>query len=287
VHGWQFRPLRSIRYIILTEPEQIRHLVATREEERFLRDAGLEQTDAVGMPFLYAEPFAGDVERIPDSVLFLPQHRLGDVPGGRDETSFMDVVQDLQHRFETVVACVHGTCVLDGTLPRMLEAKKIPWVEGADSRDRCALVRMHRLFRSFEYVTSNAFGSHLPYAAYCGAKTSVYGELAAPDIERLRHHSVYIRFPELLDQLAEDMSERILRARFPFLFCEPRRAAELNDWASRVLGADLIRSPHEIAQLLGWSRSNLSNWLRMVWVGGTRRIRRFYGRPIDRLIGRT
>jgi hypothetical protein len=41
-------------------------------------------------------------------------------------------------------------------------------------------MRLVEIFSTFEYVTTNGFGSQITYAAYCGAKVSVFGPNGDP-----------------------------------------------------------------------------------------------------------
>ena len=158
--------------------------VARQAEALLLANAGYRRVKAIGLPFLYL-PDVG-VERRPGSLLVVPVHSLAGM--GFADLSVMDAYADyiasIRTSFSTVVASVHSGCLANGYWTRQFDERGIAWVTGADATDQNALLRMKMLFSQFEYVTTNGWGSAVPYALISGAKLSFAGPVPIPSQEQ-------------------------------------------------------------------------------------------------------
>jgi FkbM family methyltransferase len=108
---------------------------------------------------------------------------------------------------------------------------------------------------SFEYVTTNGFGSQLAYAAYFGAKPSIYGPYASLRAEDFKQDHLYVYHPKLLKPTLQAISEGELRRNCPQLFCHPRAAKAAVEWARFEVGEANKVSPRQMRSLFGWSPS--------------------------------
>jgi hypothetical protein len=102
-------------------------------------------------------------------------------------------------------------------------------------------------------VTTNSLGSHVAYAAYSGAKVSLFGSYAAPAYEDFRNDPSYKNYPALLEVYIEGLQEKVIRFYYPELFVSPIKAPVRKDWGAEMIGATNKRTPQEIANLLGWT----------------------------------
>jgi hypothetical protein len=127
-----------------------------------------------------------------------------------------------------------------------------PIVVGADASDRNSLTRIRYLMEKFEFVTTNAYGSCIAYAAAFGAKVSIYGSFSQPNVDdfsEIKHwhdnsfweRNVYLQ------------SENKTREELPELFIHPAGARERVDWGLKQIGYENIRSPKKLKQLFGWN----------------------------------
>lgn len=253
VHGWIFRPLRHPEELLGEHFKSWYHLVATDAQKAFLADRGYSHVHAVGSPFVYADQAAGEVQRRSGTLLVLPPHSLPEVLIHTDQSEYVDAIVSIRDRFDQVVACVSQSCVDHGFWKPAFEAAGIACITGASLNDANALVRMQRLFRSFEFVSTNTIGSHVAYAAYCGSRVSIFGPFYGLKADYLREAPLYRRFPQLLDHMDTDASEAVARERFPFLFVDPDSAERHEPWAAETLGASHRRTHNEIARMLGWT----------------------------------
>ncbi len=266
-HGWS--PYRGVRY-----PEQIvgrcgfcfNHLVIDDGQKEALERLGRRNVHAVGLPFIYIDEPAP--ERIPDSLLFMPSHgQTRRAKGGElediqlrnlNDRAIFDYALALRDRFKFVVICLHGSDYRQ--MQPLIDAYRkqgVYTVLGATGLDRNALVRMHRLFHSFEYVTSNGIGSQLVYGNLCGCKTTIAGdylEYEKEDFVGLREIEAR---PEIRDDMIAFYREKNMRQVLGFLFADdPREGRVHTAWAAEQAGLAHRRSYEEICELLdcGWPR---------------------------------
>ena len=112
---------------------------------------------------------------------------------------------------------------------------------------------MYRLFKSFEFMTTNAIGSHVVYAAYCGCKVSIFGDYAEYSSEDYKDDPFYNRFPFLLEHNLKYSSKKSIENLFPYLFSHPKEARIRIKWAEEELGKANKVSFEELGKLLGWN----------------------------------
>jgi hypothetical protein len=119
---------------------------------------------------------------------------------------------------------------------------------------------MRRLFKMFEAVVTNGFGSLLPYAAFCGARVGVTGDFAEENRNVLLRDVFYGKNPDVLDLMIEAVSERSLKRSCPFLWDDPAKGEPRIDWGRSELGWDCRLSPEAAIEVFGLRASvRLSN----------------------------
>ena len=228
-----------------TEPQW----VAREDQARFLRENGYAKVEAIGLPFVYLPDV--DIARRPGSLLVLPPHgRARHKAGDAFADSYADAVFALKPHFETIVACVTERDLARDEWRPQFAARGIPVVKGSDHSDPGTLLRMKRLFSSFDFATTNAFGSAIAYAAHCGVKVSVHGPYADWDVMQATHATIL--YPELPTLIAALYSEAALRASQEALFVNPWEALERKSWADSEIGTQHRKSPAELGRLFGW-----------------------------------
>lgn len=253
-HGWSFLPLVNPEAFAGYKPGERSHLVSNLEEESFLREGGFPNAKAVGLPYLYTP--VPNVQRRPSSVLVLPCHSLPEVRQHEEkqqhELDFATYSASLREHFETVCACVHGSCVKSGQWVDALESQGIPWVTGAMVDDVNTLRRIRTLFGSFEVVMTNQLGSAIFYAALDGARVCVSGpDALLPPMEAFRNHPFYQKHPEMIEMRAHGHPDR-LRQRFPSLYVSATEARFFAEGAQAATGVAHQIDHAEVARLLGW-----------------------------------
>jgi FkbM family methyltransferase len=225
--------------------------VARADEEECLRAAGFPHVAAIGMPLVYLPPRA--IRRRPNSLLVMPAHNLSYVSCSWKFDEYAEAIDAIRHEFSDVVVCISPSCWRHGYWVDSFRARGFRLVAGADHSDRNALERVRYLLSSFEYMATNSFGSHLAYAAYFGAKPSVYGPYATRRAEDFANDPVLRRNPSLLPISLKSFSEDELRKHLPHLFCHPREASGDRDWARFELGESNKVSPSRMRALFEWT----------------------------------
>jgi hypothetical protein len=150
-------------------------LVARKDEEIVLRKQGLHLARAIGLPIVYAEPIAQP--HIPNSLLIVPTHTMSGMqfPNSSDFVRYADQLKIFVGKFDYVAACIHPSCWKNRLWLDEFRELGLPIIKGADGTDQNSLCRMKTLFRSFQNVTSNGWGSHIAYALAENARVSIYG----------------------------------------------------------------------------------------------------------------
>ncbi|MBA3534482.1 MAG: hypothetical protein H0T73_21385 [Ardenticatenales bacterium] len=250
-HGWVYQPIAHVRQLVPWGSAKERHLVATEAHVQTLKAFGFERAVAVGLPFIYAPD--SKVLRQPNTLLVMPSHSLPYTSHTWDEHSYVAAIAQLKDQFSQIVACVHSSCLIKGTWITEFDRYGIPWIVGATVEDRNALHRMATIFRSFETMTTNAIGSHLPYAAYAGCKLSIYGPFAEFSEKDFEKDPWYSQYPDLLKHVILHGRESAIRQQCPQFFVHPENAVTHEEWGKAVLGDSYRRNSKAIAQFLGWS----------------------------------
>lgn len=250
-HGWLFAKL-NYKEQLTNGSKESKFLVSLVEHELFLQDQGIK-AKAIGMPFVYVEDIVNEkIERVKNSLLVMPPHSLPYTEHIWDEDAYAKQINDLKDEFELIVVCLHQSCIEKGLWIDAFEKYKIPWIIGADALDKNALVRMYKMFNSFEFMTTNTMGSHVVYAAYCGCKVSIYGNYAEFSKRDFQNDPLYKRFPFLLEHNLKYSSKRSIENTFPYLFTSPIDATLRTKWAEEQLGKKNKVTFYELAKLLGW-----------------------------------
>jgi hypothetical protein len=249
-HGWIYaEPITSSKEINCWAKPKDTVLVATQQEVNILKREGYHKAHAVGMPFIYTKD--AEVNRNTRSLLIMPAHSGSQSSIEADETGYIEKILELKPFFSEIVACIHSSCVVNNHWIPSLEKHGIPWILGASVFDRNSLQKMRTIFQSFDYVTTNTIGSHIPYASYCGCKVFIYN-YSRFTLASYERDPWYQKNPDLLWKQYEMCDEAVLIQRFPQFFKSPIDATNNQEWANQALGEEYRQSPEAVAKLLGW-----------------------------------
>jgi hypothetical protein len=258
-HGWIDRRSNIDPYVIadyvegndgVREPQW----VARKDQEEYLKSQGFSEVKAIGLPIVYLPPKT--IQRCPGTLLVMPMHSVDASQHKWPFEEYAEAIASIRQRFQEVVVCVHNSCWKHGNWTESFRRRGFQVISGAAHNDRNAYERMRVLFSIFEFVTTNGLGSQVAYAAYFGAKVSLFGPIAECRKEDFVGNPVYARMREL-DILLEMNSESALRRDYRDFFCDPDRAVLRTEWAGAQLGADCKVSPKEMRRLFGWTRPQL------------------------------
>jgi len=248
-HGCSLLGPRDIRYYIRFPELKGNVLVATANEKDFLASKDVSNVHAIGLPICYTE--SERAKRVPGSLLVMPPHSTIHSSGMLSFKPYLDFIESLTRRFRRVVCCVSRQCLRDKALVEQCFQRGLPLVWGAAIDDANSLQRTREMFERFEYVTTNSFGSHLAYAMAFGCKTSVAGPLFELKSVDYANEPFYREHPDLIDPDYLDNRLASLKRVFGSLFVDPSEAALNVDWGRSLIGAQNVKPPADVAELLG------------------------------------
>lgn len=261
LHGWCHNELKYIEQFGIEDNEI--YLVHNLSQEKFFK-ARHKNAIAVGAPFIYAHLSDSlAVERRKGSLLVMPPHGLDFSKETLKTKDYVASIVKLKEQFSDILVCLHPATVAKGHWYNEFETAHIPCISGAEMSDMNGLVRMVRLFRFFEYMTTNVIGSHVAYASYCGCKVSIFGEYFNWQKEFLEDDPLFIEYPHLLQHTVEELSEKNVRAKYNFLFTHPLKAQINTEWAQEELGLSHKKAPLLLAFYLSWfPHSQSFQWIK-------------------------
>jgi FkbM family methyltransferase len=258
-HGWipPYLMIDPATVINQYNPPKVeeRYFVATELQREFLMQHGFADVHAIGLPIVYVS--RAPVWREPGSLLVMPPHSLSYTYHDWDEEGYASAIDSVRKEFSRVVVCIHPSCWSRGYWIGTFQRRGYEIIKGIGAQpQKPALEWLADVLRSFEFVTTNGFGSHIPYAAYFGCKVSIFGPWAGYRLEDFRDAPAYavnrLRYEELLQRTTRHEIAR----QYPFLVREPMRAIQTQEWSKQEVGEKHKRLPAELRALFGWTRKN-------------------------------
>lgn len=225
--------------------------VARKDEAAYLRSEEYQNVGAIGMPLVYVP--RREVQRRPRSLLVMPAHSLEHTTHRWRFDEYADEIAAIRSCFSEVVVCVHPSCWKNGYWVDAFRARGFPLLPGARLDDRNALERIFRLLSTFEYVTTNSFGSQITYGRYLGAKLSIFGSYAECQADDYKTDPFYRANPQILDYSLQTLSESSIRKQYADLFCHPIDAKQNIEWGHHEIGADNKVNPSRMREIFGWT----------------------------------
>ncbi len=203
------------------------------------------------MPIIYIDK--PDINRVKGSLLVMPVHSLNETKEEWDTEEYAKYIDSIANKFTKVTVCVHISCIKKGNWINSFKKRGYEIIVGADPFDKYSYFRMVNLFCSYEFVTSNKFGSQIAYASYFGAKASIAGPKPRWSKKDFAGSTLYKNVPELLDIIAKRNDENFLEKTYPFLYVEPFNAKEQYEWAAFQLGLQCKQKPRELRLMFEWT----------------------------------
>lgn len=241
--------------VVCDAPKSARCFVARQDEVTFLKAAGYREVRAIGLPIIYTQP--SGLLRIPNSLLVMPTHSLASHVLVPSTEQYVCEIASIKNRFGLVAACVSASCIDKGLWISQFAEQSIPVIRGAGFTDANALKRMRALFDSFEYVTTDSYGSHVFYALYFGARVSIWGTATPVFRENVLSDGCWTPYPEAVDKLLSEETERKGEVYLGPLRVDPWIGVQNVDVGKLMLGHDNKLSPGEMRTAFGWTPLNI------------------------------
>jgi hypothetical protein len=223
--------------------------VAREDQRIFLESKGYSRVEALGLPYIYGT--APRVARKPRSLLVMPSHTLQEEEDLTNYKKYAEMLCEISGRFEHILICLHGIDFDKGTAKKVFENSGFQVIRGSDVNDANSIDRMWYLFSRFEFVTSNMYGSQIPYAAMAGARVSIWGPIRPIDVEGLKNHTFFLNYPE-----GASFAKRVLKLQtigIEDIFTPPWASSLHVGWAKEQLGVATKKSPGDLRRILGWT----------------------------------
>jgi hypothetical protein len=237
--------------VVYDAPRSAKCFVARLDEEVFLRESGYQNVRAIGLPIIYTQP--SGLSRIPNSVLVMPTHSLASDVLMPSCEQYVEEIAQIKSQFDLVAACVSAYCIARNLWVPQFAERGIPVVRGAGIADTNALNRMRALFESFEYVTTDSYGSHVFYALYFGAKVSIWGTATPVFRENILKDGGWAAYPDTVDALFSEETIRKGEVYLGPLRVEPWKAMQNVELGRAMLGHDNKLSPKQLRVAFGWT----------------------------------
>jgi len=221
----------------------------------FLKAAGYRDVRAIGSPIIYTQP--SGFQRIPNSLLVMPTHTFPSDVYMPSPERYVHEIASIKNRFDLVAACVSAYCIAKGVWISQFAEEGIHVIRGAGIADANSLKRLRALFDSFEYVTTDSYGSHVFYALYFGAKVSIWGTATPVLRENVLRDGGWNAYPKAIDQLLSEETKCKAEVYLGPLRVDPWIGVQNVDVSKLILGHDNKLSPGEMRTAFGWTPLNI------------------------------
>ena len=258
-HGWSPNIWNFDIDLIVDESGQtselshLTYFVGRPDQEIALRQAGLKNVWAIGLPFAYAMLVdSEDVDRIPNSVLVVPalhgSFSKEDVVHMDNE--YLGFLEESLESFSYVRVMMNCDDIRLGRDDEW-ERRGFKVVLGGCEADDESLTRIVNIFRTYEVMTTNDFGSAIAYAASAGCRISVCGPRNPVDLTSKVWSWPFYQNRVDLGLTANSWfakTEQYLEDKELMRLPTEARAAE--DWGKEEIGFNAVRSPDELNSLI-------------------------------------
>lgn len=259
-HGWSPVFYNDLAEMIvgsngLSRYDKDRAIYVAREDQKeaLVRD-GYTNVSAIGLPIVYLQPRASAREL--GSLLIMPDHSLPERDTESEDQNYFDYLSNFSQYFSSITLCLHKACYDKKRWIKLSQlADRV--VIGADPGDKKSYGRLAELMSTHEFMTTNDFGSHVPYAAYFGCKVSVGGPRPKFDVDDLPKSAFYRNCPDCLEMRSSVYHEKKFFKSFSFFMTDPQAAEKMEEWARWEIGVQCKKSPAELRAIFGWSYSRL------------------------------
>jgi hypothetical protein len=230
-------------------------LVARESIKNYLISLGYRNVHSIGLPIVYLP--SRKQKRIPGSLLVMPTHSLDYTKHNHWKfKEYVEEINKIKHNFQKIFICIHPSCIKNNYWVNEFKDAGYQIIQGIDIQDKNAIYRLKAIMESFEFITTNGFGSHIAYAAFFGAKVSIYGTFTEYKRADFINDPFYGNNPDILEKSIELSSIASLYNSYPHLFREPHLATEYLEWGRYEVGYHEKKSGNELLNILKESRSN-------------------------------
>lgn len=284
LHGWVWWPPQSIEdFGFQSDPPYYTKIVSNESQLNFLRDLGINNIVAAGLPYAYLFRPGSDADfvaaRIGNSAVFVPDHSSESNKVDFNIYQYLDFIDSVKHKFNHISILLYSLDY-DHLSPIVTQRGYSPLL-GADPQCPNSFSRVKAIFDTHEYVSTNIIGSHVLYALASGCRVSICGPQQKRTLEpHLEDICLGLYSLDYITRYLHHISLEFLRTSWlSFLLVDDPADATLPSPINSVriddaLGISSLMNASDVSNLLGWSSDRqFTGYL----LGAGRRFKRLVG----------
>ena len=276
IHGWRntkgFPESKLTAELLACQylPKDTTIVVRNDVEKQVVVREGFSDVLIGGLPFAYIKQQHS--KRHKDCLLTFLPHSVEFVRTKSDQKQYMDYLESLKNDFESIYVSLYSIDNL-GPMEKAAKHRGLNTIQCAKPDDRNSLFRIRSILDSFEYVTTNVWGSHMLYALYSGCKFSFTGPIYEYKEELFSTKKVNNIYSKKSHESLEYLqSEEYLRSNYSYFFKDnPKQGINDLVFAKEEIGEKNLLTKPQIEKALGWS---LKDQVKGYGLGGIRRLLR-------------
>ena len=252
MHGvpnkWDYNPPSMLVYFM--KNKNFKYLVANLEQKRLLNSVGYKNVFATGVPMLYVKE--ENVERESGSLLVMPTHGLKGFVGHEKDKydQYINFVKENSYKFKKICFCIGYHDIQNGHWINECRENGFEIIVGARNNDKKALKKQMILFKSFETMLTDGWGSHVAYALYFGCRVSISGPSMKFSEEDLLKDGTWQRDKLALKNYLSDDTDRLINETLNRFMVLPEDAVFDVEYGKTLLGFDCKKKPAEFWSIL-------------------------------------
>lgn len=280
-HGWMWWGASTYEELMMDYglKEKSQFIVSKSAELEVLKSAGFKNLWVGGLPFSYTEPSKS--LRVAGSLLAMPMHsaeQTNKTTSNKLEKSlidYLDFLESLKRQYSSVWISIYYLDFSPSLLDEIRKRGLFP-IEGARPNDANSLKRVRIIMDTFEFVTSNAIGSHVIYAMFSDCKVSVGGpKVNIEESDFILDNRFKCFSKKYIEKSVYHLSREYLQNKFPFILTDnPSNGFQSQEFAREEIGFYNRLKNEDILDALQWG------WipqLKGYSLGGIRRFERVLG----------
>lgn len=150
------------------------NFVTRKTQEDFLKMHGYSNVKSIGMPIIYIPQ--KKIRQVQNSLLVMPGHSLESNKLTTFEEEYVELINSFRKEFKKITVCIHPACFINNHWVGTFKKNGYKIIKGVKINDKKAFYKLQNMMSQFEYMTTNACGSHIMYASYFGSKVSIIGK---------------------------------------------------------------------------------------------------------------
>ena len=182
----------------------------------------------------------------------MPSHTLrGDKKLDKEAyDSYINFIKPYLKYFSHVKVCLHSGCIDNNMWVDEFTELGIEIIEGGNGNDANALLRQKYLFKQFDVITTNNWGSHVAYALFFGCKVSISGPYTPSLKENFLKETAWKNHPKILDLLFSSKVETERKRILKHLYVEPHKGISDVELGKQLLGFYDKKSPKQLKKIM-------------------------------------